>query len=544
MRSSKEKYELCKLILKVLDGSVTENEFKHFEKMLVEYEDVRQHYMLMLETYAHLQKPGHSFKMNIMPDDTANGFNSEFWKMLAKDEMESPSVSTPSIKSAPENIGFSTNLKFDAARRYSKSSWVSIILSAAAIVLLVLFVRFAPVHDTSHGQISDYCNVSFQGPKTNIYRGKYLLDESLILDKGVLEIAMDAGSTILLEAPAEIRLENDNQVFLVKGKLTAKVPPQAIGFTVRTPSASVVDYGTEFGVLVDQYANTVAQVLKGQVELRLGSNILVFEKSLRLSASQAGRVSGEELAPLQMAARTFTYEMPSAFEFYAKSLNPILYFRLIADTPDSFENVMQNTGLTIEMGSAAAVPAGPELGGSRISRSLLFSGQENGLSIGNIEHIRQHQQGDYTICFWIRFDRIGQQMISSSLVSGDTEDSRYYRIFNMNKDGHLEHSAYRGDRGKWRTVKSPMPLKADTWYFVAVTNAFKTTKNMYINGNYSSSDSEIQKTPLEFYQTIGFGGAWDKFEAFEGSLGEILLFGRTLTEAEIKALYESALSKH
>jgi hypothetical protein len=543
MRSSKEKYELCKLILRVLDGSVTEVEFKQFEKMLVEDNDVRRQYMLMLETYAHLQKPGHSFKMNVMADDTANGFNSEFWQMLAKDEMESPPVSTPSIKSESEKIGLRTNLQVDAARRYSKSSWVSIILSAAAIVLLVLFVRFAPVHDTSHGQVVDYCNVSFQGPKTTLYRGKYLLDESLILEKGVLEIAMDAGSTVLLEAPAEVRLENDNQVFLVRGKLTAKVPPQAIGFTVRTPSASVVDYGTEFGVSVDQYANTVAQVLKGQVELRLGSNILVFEKSLRLSASQAGRVSGEELTPLQTAVQTFTYEMPSPFEFYAKSLNPVLYFRLKNDTPGSFEDVMQNTGLTIETGSAAAVPEGPELGGSRLSRALLFSDQENGLSIGNIEHIRQHQKGDYTLCFWIRFDKIGQQMISRSLVSGPTEDSRYYRIFNLNKDGHLEHSAYRSDRGKWRTVKSPMPLKADTWYFVAVTNAFKTTKNMYLNGNYVSSDSEIQSTPLELYQTIGFGGEWEKFEAFKGSLGEVLLFGRTLTEQEIKALYESALPK-
>jgi hypothetical protein len=88
-----------------------------------------------------------------------------------------------------------------------------------------------------------------------------------------------------------------------------------------------------------------------------------------------------------------------------------------------------------------------------------------------------------------------------------------------------------------------MPLKADTWYFVAVTNAFKTTKNMYLNGNYVSSDSEIQSTPLELYQTIGFGGEWEKFEAFKGSLGEVLLFGRTLTEQEIKALYESALPK-
>ena len=91
MISAKEKFELCKTILCILDGTVTAAEFKQFEVTLAENEDVRHLYLMMVETYARLQKPGNAFKVNVGVDDMAEGFNSELWQMLAKEEMESPS---------------------------------------------------------------------------------------------------------------------------------------------------------------------------------------------------------------------------------------------------------------------------------------------------------------------------------------------------------------------------------------------------------------------------------------------------------------------
>ena len=277
MISAKEKFELCKTILCILDGTVTAAEFKQFEVTLAENEDVRHLYLMMVETYARLQKPGNAFKVNVGVDDMAEGFNSELWQMLAKEEMESPSVQVAPSIAAPEKIPPAQDNAVNAGRRYNRSAWMSIILSAAAMLFLVVFVRFAPVRDTSYGRIADYRQAVLKDMKPTLSKGMILRNESLILEAGILEIAMDDGTAVLLEAPAEMRLEDDNQVFLVQGQLTAKVPPSAIGFTVRTPSASVVDYGTEFGILVDQYANTEAHVLQGEVEMRLGSNIRVFE---------------------------------------------------------------------------------------------------------------------------------------------------------------------------------------------------------------------------------------------------------------------------
>ena len=541
MISAKEKFEICETILRILDGSVSEGEFKRFEKLLAENEEVRYLYILMLEAFTHLQKPGDSFKMNVIAETAKDGFNSELWQLLAKDEIESPSVDVPQMKSVPEKIQICKDQDVYAGHRYNKTSLVSIMLSAAAILLLVIFVYFAPVRDTSYGQITDHRQVVLKDMKSSIHKGKILRNESLILENGILEVLMDGGSTILLEAPAEMRLEDDNQIFLVQGKLTAKVPRPAIGFTVRTPSASVVDYGTEFGILVDQYANTEAHVLKGQVEMRLGSNIRVFDKALRLSANQAGRTSGQNLESIPSSVHQFTYAMPSPFEYYARLLEPVMYFRVKGSAVDSFHDIMQNSGLSIELNNdAVSISPGPDWGGHTADCSLHFTGEDRGVCVKNVQSIRQHQQGAYTICFWICFDHIAEQIVYANHVSGPTEDSQYYRIVSMDKEGNLEHSAYRNDRGKWRTVKSPLPLKPNTWYFVAISNAFRTTKNMYINGQYVADDSAIQTTPLETYQTFEFGGNRDSFAGFEGSMGDVLLFSRVLSEKEIRSLYESA----
>jgi len=99
--------------------------------------------------------------------------------------------------------------------------------------------------------------------------------QKLHLKQGLAEIAFESGVTVVLEGPAEFELggpasgvrgqgagvgspgavESDrNACALSLGKLVARVPGQARGFTVQTPTMTVVDLGTEFGVAVKPIA--------------------------------------------------------------------------------------------------------------------------------------------------------------------------------------------------------------------------------------------------------------------------------------------------
>ncbi|MCE9553444.1 MAG: hypothetical protein K8T91_08725 [Planctomycetes bacterium] len=125
-----------------------------------------------------------------------------------------------------------------------------------------------------------------------------LAGDRLALREGLAEIVFHTGATVILQGPAELEVggrgsgvrsqesgvrgqgsgqRGDNSCSLIIGKLVARVPEQAHGFTVHTPTLKIVDLGTEFGVTVQTAKNltpdsrlltpvlTEVHVLRGEV---------------------------------------------------------------------------------------------------------------------------------------------------------------------------------------------------------------------------------------------------------------------------------------
>lgn len=87
------------------------------------------------------------------------------------------------------------------------------------------------------------------------------------LEEGFARIAFRTGAEVILQAPCEINLRSSNGMVLESGRMTAKVPRDATGFTVTTPASTVVDYGTEFGLLVGTRGESEVHVFAGAVGL-------------------------------------------------------------------------------------------------------------------------------------------------------------------------------------------------------------------------------------------------------------------------------------
>lgn len=90
---------------------------------------------------------------------------------------------------------------------------------------------------------------------------------TLELVEGIATVKFDSGAEVVMEAPATLELTDAMACKLVRGTLVADVPPSAIGFTVDTPDAKVVDYGTRFGVSTGEDGKYHVQVLEGLVEV-------------------------------------------------------------------------------------------------------------------------------------------------------------------------------------------------------------------------------------------------------------------------------------
>jgi hypothetical protein len=117
--------------------------------------------------------------------------------------------------------------------------------------------------------------------------------EPLQTISGTIELKLTAGTKLVIEGPADWSVDGDNCVSLRAGRLVAHVPQQAIGFTIETPTAKVVDLGTEFGVEVSKSGATDVQVLKGKVVLHpgvKGINAPQLNQPMVLSAGEARRI--------------------------------------------------------------------------------------------------------------------------------------------------------------------------------------------------------------------------------------------------------------
>ena len=90
---------------------------------------------------------------------------------------------------------------------------------------------------------------------------------SFRLDAGAVELEFNRGARVTLQGPSSFELKSTDLLHVSAGNLVARIPEEAIGFTITTNEAEVVDLGTEFGLRVNgtKLSNvaTVARRWKG-----------------------------------------------------------------------------------------------------------------------------------------------------------------------------------------------------------------------------------------------------------------------------------------
>jgi hypothetical protein len=94
------------------------------------------------------------------------------------------------------------------------------------------------------------------------------LGERLQLQTGLIQLTFETGAKVVVEGPSDFVVGSPNSATLEEGKLAAVIPQAARGYTIFTPTAEVVDLGTEFGVAVDEQGLSEIHVFDGDVIAR------------------------------------------------------------------------------------------------------------------------------------------------------------------------------------------------------------------------------------------------------------------------------------
>ncbi len=131
----------------------------------------------------------------------------------------------------------------------------------------------------------------------------------MTLEQGYAQLTFKKGTQVLIQAPCTFELQSSNKMALENGSMTANVPSQAVGFTVQTPWATVVDYGTEFGLSTGQTNGAEVHVFKGKVRVGDATSPQVTEEGEAAHVDQAGHIAIESLAD---RPNLFVRHMPKA----------------------------------------------------------------------------------------------------------------------------------------------------------------------------------------------------------------------------------------
>ena len=123
------------------------------------------------------------------------------------------------------------------------------------------------------------------------------LGQKLDLASGLMEITYDTGAKVILQGPVTYSVEA-NGGYLAVGKLTGKLEkksstPQSLipnPFVIRTPTATVTDLGTEFGVEVTQDQQSQVRVFQGTVVLQTRGSDGVTPQTIELGKDEAASV--------------------------------------------------------------------------------------------------------------------------------------------------------------------------------------------------------------------------------------------------------------
>ena len=171
------------------------------------------------------------------------------------------------------------------------------------------------------------------------------------LTQGLLHLRFDGGVMVYVEAPARFDAVNGQRVVLHSGRLSANVPPEGVGFTVQTPEAEVVDFGTEFSIDVASGASEV-HVFDGLVRVQPRSRKGgAAGDAIDLRTAQALKIDERTVKPvgIEIARNRFIRNFDEPKRNYSravKKLSPVAYYQMairdkgLASDPPEYSGVV------------------------------------------------------------------------------------------------------------------------------------------------------------------------------------------------------------
>lgn len=433
-----------------------------------------------------------------------------------------------------------------AVREPKRRRW-KVLLPVAAGIVLLLAASSLVIGPKTGDPVATLENSP--GAEMKLFRRDVDLNDPVLragdytLSAGLVSIRYETGVKLLIEAPAKFQLDSKQRVTLESGQIAANVPPEGVGFTIETPSAEVIDYGTEFAVEVGRDGASEVHVFQGEVEVQPR---MEQSEPVRLFSNAATRVEMESSVPMgiELDESRFLRSLDEPVLRHSRlvqSLDPSLYFRMGVpkDGVTMRDKAGESDGEIVDRGAKR-----PPFSPGKVGSSVRFDGPSKGAYV-RVSDFPKPESGQLSLSCWIKAESLPRRATIASNAS-------------LHKEGLFEAGLQR-DSGKLFVgvkpeggdelveVRSAKPLQLRSWqHFAFVANG--ETLRLFLNGIEIAS-AECGPVSTASHPVLGIGArindrkkTADQF--WHGRIDEFALFNHALSDADILTLYQNSDPVH
>ena len=367
---------------------------------------------------------------------------------------------------------------------------------------------------------------------------------ALKLLTGAVLVEFYSGARVVLEGPADLELLTSGKAFLRSGKLSAHVPTQAKGFTIQTPGATVIDHGTDFGVIAGGTAPSEVHVFSGNVEvarenhsakpLKQGEAVRLQESALEMIPSAPKSFLSEEELALRRAADSS--KRRASWLESSRRLSGDVGTRVHFVFDDADRSNRQLLNHTLSSQDTASIVGSPWSEGRWAEKlGLEFRGEGDRVRMSLATPMQT-----VSLLAWIRVESLPHQQ--NVILSADSEQTGALH-WHVTERGELRLEIARDlgrARSDWEAVNSaPFVLPARFGQWVMLVTTFDGSRiRHYGNGRLIGEGASF--TPASVIvgtAEIGnWGGGTQRHLA--GTMDEFAILSRVLTDKEILDYYE------
>ena len=411
------------------------------------------------------------------------------------------------------------------------------LVTAACILIALVGPRHEGNRAPNHGDpvaatiVSNVSGLLVRGDRP--WDVTYLSVGEYELQKGLLHLRFDGGVMVYVEAPTRFDAVSDSRVVLHSGRLSARVPPEGIGFTVETPEAEVVDFGTEFSVDVEGGTSEV-HVFGGLVRVNPGASSQRDEsRSVDVQASHAVRITDGTPDPedISIATDRFIRDFEEHARKYApavRKMSPLAFYRMpirdrgLVSEPPAYSGVV----LTGE-GKRPPHARGVFVGGSlRVGADSIGRG-------GRVDDPPALNAGRFSMTLFV----YRESDVRGATAVTNMHDAQGNFGLSLDDNGRLQ-ATVRSREGSQSTVVGGSVLPLHKWRHVVLTvdghNMHFYEDGKLVGSKPCSGLATSESDPVWFGTEANTTRVWD------GRIDEVALFDRALDEDEVLTLYRLA----